>query len=114
MPITCDFGAYQGLYAVVHLHGRDATLLTTTEFGPSMTDNGDRTPRFSTVIAVDPAARTFTTFALARGLGDCGTRSHYHIEDGGMAEVVEIRARECDIQGEVPPIEEWPVIFPAR
>ena len=113
VAVTCDYGAYQGYYAIARLHGRDASLLTTPVFGPSGTISDRRTSQFSTLVAVNPAARTFTTFALARGLGDCGERATYLVE-GDAADPSQIRARDCDSPEPHTTSESWPVVFPAR
>ena len=111
VAVTCDFGAYQGSFALVHIVGHHAALLETQivdpdgmPFGPPMAVNA--TPSFD-------GSATFTTFALGRGLGDCGTLSTYRITGLGSTDLVVARARECDDRpADAPPPEDWPVVFP--
>lgn len=111
VAVTCGDGTFQGSFALVHIVGHRAALLETQivdsdgePFGPQMAVNA--TPSFE-------GSATFTTFALGRGLGDCGTLSTYRITGFGSTDLVEARMRNCDDRRQdAPPPQEWPVIHP--
>jgi hypothetical protein len=59
----------------------------------------------------DPETNSVSTFAKARGVGDCGTQAHWRW-NGYLFQLMEMRARECtddiDPNAEMP---EFPVIY---
>ncbi|HYE96284.1 MAG TPA: hypothetical protein VD962_08750 [Rubricoccaceae bacterium] len=116
VAVTCNFGAYQGYYALAHLDGDEATLLLAQDYDEHAQPYGPPGGTFSTLRVVDPDTREFTTFGLARGLGDCGEFGRYRVGEDGTVEVVEIRMRGCDptVPDELPPPEEWPVVYPRQ
>lgn len=109
--IVCDFGAYQGSYALVRLAGPRAELLRAAYVGFDGSVGGPPSSVFATP-AFEAGARTFETLALSRGIGDCGLLSQYRLEAQGVT-LVQARARDCDDRPEAaPPPEAWPVVFP--
>jgi hypothetical protein len=114
--VTCTFGAYQGTHAVVHVAGDRATLLRAQDYDEHGQPYGPPSAVFSTVMAVEPRTRTFATFARWRGLGDCGMYTQYRVGPAGEAETLKVRARDCGdtIPDELPPPQDWPVVFPVR
>lgn len=117
VAVTCDFGAYQGSYALVHIRGTDATLLKAKALGEA----GRPLPRtigtFSTPDWDDLGSGTLSTFGRARGLGDCGTLATYALPaSGDLLEIREVRQRECadDIPEPLPPPSEWPIVYTAE
>ncbi len=110
--IVCDFGAYQGSYALVHLDGARANLLRAAYVDFDGAVSGPPSAVFATP-AFDAGARTFETLALSRGLGDCGLLQRYSVGPGREARLVQARARDCDDRAtEAPPPQEWPITFP--
>lgn len=110
--VTCDFGAYQGSYAMVHIDGRRAALLRSESVGMAGEPYGPPAAVYSDAF-FQSGTRTFETFAKARGLGDCGILSRYRVAGFGEAALVEVRARDCDDAPEsAPPTDRWPVVFP--
>ncbi len=110
--IVCDFGAYQGSYALVHLDGARADLLRAAYIDLDGSVSGPPSAVFATP-AFDTGARTFETLALSRGLGDCGLLQRYTVGSGGEARLLQARSRDCDDRAtEAPPPQEWPVVFP--
>jgi hypothetical protein len=112
VEVTCQFGAYQGSFALVRLDGPRATLVR----GPRADDTGALTDTSAVHVGylmVDPEARTFSVFAKSRGPGDCGVYSSYAL-DGDAARLTEVRARDCaeEIPDELPAPREWPVVYP--
>lgn len=112
VAVTCDFGAYQGSYVLVHIEGAHAVLLRAADVDHEGRPFGPPSAVFSTP-SLEDGARVFETFAKARGLADCGARSRYRVGAGAEATLVEVRARDCDDRPEdAPPVENWPVVFP--
>ena len=113
VAITCDFGAYQGSYALVHIDGATARVLTAPEFTASGRPDGPRTGTFSTPFLGEASEGTISTFARARGLGDCGLYITYALGDD--LTVREVRERDCDsdVPDPLPPPDEWPVVYAA-
>lgn len=110
--VTCDFGAFQGAYVLVHVQAGRADLLRAAYVGPDGAVSGPPSPIFATP-RFTPGARTFDTLALARALGDCGLLSRYRLGTGAAATLVEARSRDCDERATTaPPPETWPVAFP--
>ena len=110
--ITCDFGAYQGSYVLVHIEGARATLLRSVDVDLDGQPVGPPSAVFSTP-SVEDGSRLFTTFAAARGPADCGLLARYRLGAGSEATLVEARGRDCDDRPEsAPPAEDWPVVFP--
>ena len=122
ISVTCYFGAYQGSYALVLIKpapaeaGGDRAMLVQT---PDLDENDQPVNRltgvFGTPDVVDPAQGLFETFSKGRGLGDCGTFVRYRLAENGRAEVREVRSRNCgaEIPEELPPPNEWPVVYRA-
>lgn len=48
----------------------------------------------------------------SRGPGDCGAYYRYRLE-GAVALLTEHRARECEDEGEIPPVRQWPIVGPS-
>jgi hypothetical protein len=110
--VTCNFGAYQGSYAMVHLDGQRAALLKADNIGMAGQPYGPPSAVYSEAY-FQGGTRGFETFAKARGLGDCGILSRYEVAGFGEATLVQARARDCDDAPEIaPPVDEWPVVFP--
>ena len=114
VAVTCDFGAYQGSYALVHIDRDGARLLSATAYDLDGTELAGRQTTFSTPDFSALGAGSFSTFARARGLGDCGIYSTYALEGAADARVVEVRSRDCGdvIPDDLPPPTEWPVVYP--
>ena len=108
--VTCDFGAFQGAYALVHVQAGRASLLRAAYVGPGGGVSGPPSPIFATP-RFTPGDRTFETLALARRAGDCGLLSRYRLGDGPAATLVEARSRDCDADGGGSP-DTWPVVYP--
>lgn len=106
----CAYGAYQGSYVMVHVEGDDAVL------AEAPVDPGASDLRAAVLShpEINADARTVTTFAKGRGLGDCGTYSVYRLGAGAALDAVEVRARECsdDIPDDIDP-STWPVVYSA-
>ena len=113
--VTCNFGAYQGSYALVHLRGERAALVTARDI---RLDDGRFAPEpnavFGTPYFDDLPPGVFETHALSRGLGDCGLHARYRLTGFGEATVLEVRERGCDepceTEGCLDPAT-WPVVF---
>lgn len=113
--VVCNFGAYQGSYALVHVAGSRAALLR----APALDENSQPTDRpwpvFSTP-RFEPGSATFSTLGLARGLGDCGTFARHRIAGLGRVETVEVQAQECRVDADphsAPQAGDWPVVYSA-
>ena len=106
----CLFGAYQGGHLLVHVEGDRAAVMTSLG-DPGASDV--RTPTLAEISSVS-ADRTVTTFAKARGLGDCGVFTRYRVGAGADLQTLEVRSRECsdDVPDEFAP-ETWPVVYRA-
>ena len=112
VAVTCDFGAYQGSYALVHVAGPRAALLVGMQVSETGAPFGPPVPVYATP-AFDAGAHSFTTLGVSRGLGDCGVRASYDVSGFGTATLVEARGRACDDRpGDAPPPEDWPVVYP--
>ncbi|MEM1057446.1 MAG: DUF1176 domain-containing protein [Bacteroidota bacterium] len=115
VAVTCDFGAYQGGYAFVHIAADRVALLTT----PGLDENGQPTGREQGIYGTPDFSEVGTgfisTFAKARGLGDCGIYVRYAMGEGSTLSAVEVRQRDCgmDIPDDLPPPSEWPLVYSA-
>ena len=107
----CAYGAYQGNAVLVHVEGHRA-VIAEAPVDPAGAPDLRAAPL--TTPSIDPAARTVTTFAKARGLGDCGIYAVYHLGAGAELDAVEVRQRECsaDVPDEVDPAT-WPLVYSA-
>ena len=112
---TCSFGAYQGSYALVHVLGDRAEVVRAPAVGLDGRPMAAATGQFSTPDWTDLADGTFTTFALARGLGDCGQLTRYAFATADSLEVREVRARDCEhaAPDDLPPPTDWPLLYSA-
>ena len=114
VAVTCDFGAYQGSYALVYIAGDRVALLSS----PNLDDGGLPTDLRFTTFSTPDFSRVENgivgTFARARGLGDCGLYTVYALGDDDLT-VREIRERDCsnDIPDDLPPPSQWPVVYSA-
>lgn len=112
VAITCDFGAYQGSYSLVHIADESAFVVK----APQLDENGQPTERligaFSTPSFEGIEQGFFQTYGKARGLGDCGTFASYQIGSEGLATIHEVRDQGCEYEGDpiVEP-ENWPVVY---
>ena len=110
VAVTCDFGAYQGSYALVHVADGRAALLPGQGVDSDGRLFGPPTAIYSTP-AFDGSAR-FETFAKARGLGDCGILATYEITGPGQTALVQARARDCEGDPEAAGTPDtWPVVY---
>ena len=116
VAVTCDFGAYQGTYALVHIRGDRATLLRAPALGEDGKPMEASQTAFSTVEWDGLEDRRLATLGLARGLGDCGTFVSYDLASGDSLAVREVRQRDCgdDIPDPLPEPEAWPLVYEAR
>ena len=115
VAFTCSFGAYQGSYALVHVLGDRAEVVRAPAVGLDGRPMAAATGQFSTPDWTDLADGTFTTFALARGLGDCGQLTRYAFATADSLEVREVRARDCEhaVPDDLPPPTDWPLLYSA-
>ncbi len=112
VAVTCDFGAYQGSYVLVHIEGARATLLKSTDVDLDGQPFGPPSAVFATP-NVEDGSRLFDTFAMGRGLADCGLVSLYRLGAGSEATLVEARGRACDDRpDDATTSADWPVVFP--
>lgn len=113
VAVTCSRAAYQSASVLVHVVGRQAALLR----GARVDVRGDPHGPPSAVYTspgVEGGGRLFETFNKSRGFGDCGVLSRYRIGRLGTADLVEVRARACDVGPEDLPPDAWPVVYPRR
>ncbi|OZC02099.1 DUF1176 domain-containing protein [Rubricoccus marinus] len=116
VAVTCDFGAYQGSYALVRIRGDRATLLR----APATDENGQPMDASETTFSTPSwdrlTDRVVTTFGRARGIGDCGNFITYALASGDEMELSEVRQRACGdtIPDDIPPPEAWPVVYTAE
>ena len=115
VAVTCDFGAYQGSYALVHIEGKEAQTLRAA----ALTEGGQPT-RFAQTAFSTPrwdalANRQIETFGLMRGLGDCGTLTTYSLTASDSLATDAVRQRDCS---DTPPPDldpaTWPLVYPAN
>jgi hypothetical protein len=113
VSILCAMGAYQGSWTLVHIERDRVALVRTAQLDEGYQPTAFETATFGEPL-FEPDSHDFTTFVRSRGRGDCGAFTRYRLGTGGRAEIVEIRARDCDeeIPDELPPPEEWPVVYP--
>lgn len=113
VAVTCQFGAYQGSYALVYFRGDDAVSLRAPALDEAGQPGAVAERTFATPDWAGLDRRTFTTFAKARGIGDCGRLATYALTGSDTLAVREVRQREC---GDAPPDEidptAWPVVYP--
>lgn len=116
VAITCDFGAYQGSYAFVHIAGDRVALLTAPSVDEEGQPSGPADGTFSTPDFSRLGTGFLSTFAKARGLADCGLYVTYAMGEGSTLSVHEVRERDCgdDIPDDLPSPEEWPVVYTAE
>lgn len=116
VAVTCDFGAYQGNYALVHVDRNGVRLLS----APAVAYGGRILPArqttFSTPVFDEIGQRELSTYGRARGLGDCGVYSTYALSGDESLELLEVRSRDCgdEIPDPLPPPSEWPVVYSAN
>lgn len=109
--LACDRFAYQAssVFAVVHAE-RPAEY---TFIGFAAPPGRKRDEPFVLLNAEwNPRARTVTSFALGRGMGDCGTYEVHRLVDGRFR-LVELREKtECD--GKATPPQQYKLVFRAN
>lgn len=115
---TCSFGAYQGTYAMLHLQGPEIALVEAPEWNPETGALQTHPVLGGFSDYSSPPDRTFSVFIKSRGLGDCGVWTQYRLgEQIGTVEPLEVRERDCDQflgdEDELPPPDEWPVVWSA-
>jgi hypothetical protein len=113
--VTCFLAAYQANFTVVYVAPERATVLplplydeTGAVLDPEATNFG------GLLMDDDPTDRRFAIFSKSRGMGDCGSWSLYEVSAGAAARAVEVRMRGCEMElpDELPPPQEWPVVYP--
>ena len=114
VSLICSFGAYQGTYALVHIDGDRADVVRAPAVGVDGRPMEVADGAFATPDWTEIADGSFTTLALARGLGDCGRLTRYDRIAPDSAAVREVRERDCDGDpADAPPPADWPLLFPA-
>ena len=109
--MACDRFAYQGSSVFAIVHAERPAEYSFISFAPL--PGRKRDLPFIMLNAVwDAAARTVTSFAMGRGLGDCGTYEVQKLVDARF-QLVEFREKkECD--GKETPPQQYPLVFRAR
>ena len=115
VAVTCDFGAYQGSYALVHIDGDRAqtlraALLNADGQPTPFAQSAFGTPRWDAL-----ANRQLETFALMRGLGDCGTLTTYGLTASDSLTIDAVRQRDCtDTPPDTLDPDSWPLLYPTN
>lgn len=112
VAVTCDFGAYQGSYALVQIDSDRASLVESPVLGEDYQPTERTTARYGTLWFDDQPEGTFATHIRYRGPGDCGEWTRYRLSDFGTAEIETVRVQDCEYDTE-PNIEAWtwPVVY---
>lgn len=114
VSLICSFGAYQGTYALVHVDGDRADVVRAPAVGMDGRPMEVADGAFATPDWADIAEGSFTTLALARGIGDCGRLTRYDLVAPDSAAVREVRERDCgEVPDDLPPPDDWPLLYPA-
>lgn len=110
--VMCQFYAYQGGFQFFHFSGTTATPVTIDSFEEGTLTTTDTISGFPGV-TIEGRDVLVSNFVKYRGIGDCGEAADYVYNPAAKRlSLKELRAQDCEYEGEPVPFENWPVIFP--